>query len=105
MSFLDQLRLTTSEVKTPAEAPPAPAPTEADRPPLSPTDPLPAYPFLIHSRTLDTEVWIVPDAWTEPVPGPAYTWAEVRALDRARPTPEALRAVHQVKLAVDGEIL
>jgi hypothetical protein len=78
---------------------------EADRPPLSPSDPLPAYPFCIRSRTLDTEVWIVPDSWRDPVPGPAYTHAEVRALDRNRPTPEALRAIHQVKLAVDGEVV
>ena len=104
--FLDQLRQTTPEVEATSEAPTAPASTEADRPPLSPDDPLPAYPFLIRSRVLDgTEVWIVPDSWTEPVPGPAYTHAEVAALARQRPDPEALRVVHLVKLALDGEVV
>ncbi|OGG47823.1 MAG: hypothetical protein A3F84_12840 [Candidatus Handelsmanbacteria bacterium RIFCSPLOWO2_12_FULL_64_10] len=107
MSFLDQLRASTPGVSAPpAEAPPAPASTEADRPPLSPSDPLPAYPFCIRSRILDgAEVWIVPDGWTEPVEGPAYTHAEVAALARQKPDLEALRAIHQVKLTVDGEVL
>ncbi|GEM_PF-3423199 len=79
---------------------------EAVRLPLSPSDPLPAYPFAIRSRILDgAEVWIVPDSWTEPVEGPAYTHAEIRALDRQRPDPEALRAIHQVKVGLDGEVL
>lgn len=78
---------------------------EADRPPLRPSDPLPAYPFCIHSRTLDAEVWIVGDGWLDPVPGPAYTHAEIAALDRNRPTPEGLKVIHLVKTCIDGEVL
>jgi hypothetical protein len=78
---------------------------EADQPPVDPAGPCPPWPFAIRSCILDVEVWIVPDGWVEPVPGLAYTHAEIRALDRQRPTPEALKAVHQVKAHFDGEVL
>ena len=78
---------------------------EANRPPVDPDGPCPPYPFRIRSRTLDAEVWIVPDGWSEPVSGPAYTWAEVRELERQNATPEELRAVHLVKAHLDGEVL
>ena len=72
---------------------------------MTPADPLPAYPFAIRSRILDTEVWIIPAGWTEQVPGPAYTHAEVAILDRQTVTPDSLRAVHLVRVAIDGEIV
>ncbi len=79
---------------------------EADRLPVDPDGPLPPWPFAVRSRILDgTEVWITPDGWPDPVPGPAYTHAEVRALQHGGVTPEGLRAVHRVKLAVDGEVI
>ncbi len=79
---------------------------EADRPPVFPFDPLPAYPFEVRSRALaGAEVWIIPDGWAEPVPGPAYTHAEIAALARQKVTSEGLKAVHQVKEAFDGEVL
>lgn len=79
---------------------------EADRPPEpAPSDPLPGYPFAIRSRTLDTEVWIIPDGWPDPVPGPAYTHAEVAALARQGVTGEALRKLHQVRETFDGQVL
>ncbi len=112
MSFLDQLRVATPGASAPpAEAPPEEAilllsdQAEADRPPVDPDGPLPPYPFAIHSRTLGAEVWIVPDAWRDPVPGPTYSHTEVATLARQRPDPEGLRAIHAVKVSLDGEVL
>lgn len=79
---------------------------DADRPPVDPSDPLPAYPFAVRSRVLDgAEVWIIPDGWTEPVPGPTYTHSEIATLARQGAAPEALQAVHRVKVEFDGEVL
>lgn len=105
MDFLDQLRQTTPEVKTTTETPRRPPRPRPTTPPLSPTDPLPAYPFCIWSRVLSDEIWIVPDGWRDPVPGPAYTHSEIKALDRNRSDPEALRGIHAVKVGLDGEVV
>ena len=105
MGSLEQLRKATPEVTAAVETTPAPVEAKADRPPVDPDGSLPDFPFCLRSHILDAEIWIVPDAWPDSVPGPAYSHSEVATLARERVMPEDLKAIHKVKLAFDGTII
>ncbi|MDA0748979.1 MAG: hypothetical protein O2954_20870 [bacterium] len=65
----------------------------------------PYEPVRIHSRTLNANLWIVPDGFQGHLDGPVYTDTEVRELDRLSVTPEQLRTIHAAKVGIDGEIV
>jgi len=58
----------------------------------------------IHSRLLDTDLWVVPDGWVGELDGPVYTDSEIRHLDKLNVTPDELRLIHAAKMAIDGEL-
>jgi len=58
----------------------------------------------IHSRTLGTDLWVVPDGWTGDLDGPVYTDTEVQELHLQQVTPEQLKQIHAAKVAIDGEV-
>jgi len=58
----------------------------------------------IHSRILETDLYVVPNDWTGELDGLVYADREVRELDRLKVTPDELRKIHAAKTATDGVI-
>ena len=63
-------------------------------------------PLKIHSRLLDTELWLVPEGYAGPaLDAPVYTAAECRLLVALQPSAGQLQAIDLVKEQLAGELV
>ena len=63
-------------------------------------------PLKIHSRLLDTVLWLVPENYAgPPLDAPVYSAAECALLLALQPTPAQLQAIHLVKEVLAGELI